>query len=71
MDIRTGISFLQSLSHLFYCHEMIFTKLSQMKQEAKGAFKDFGTLLFLHVVLYLALRIFFYIWLLPVPFALY
>lgn len=33
-----------------------------MKQEAKGAFKDFGTLLFLHVVLYFAMRIFFYIW---------
>lgn len=62
MDIRTGISFLQSLSHLFYCHRMIFTKLSHMKQEAKGAFKDFGTLLFLHVVLYFALRVFFYIW---------
>jgi glucan phosphoethanolaminetransferase (alkaline phosphatase superfamily) len=41
---------------------MIFTKLSDVKQEAKGTFKDFGNLLFLHVVLYFALRIFFYIW---------
>ncbi|MBC7458629.1 MAG: hypothetical protein H7235_10140, partial [Bdellovibrionaceae bacterium] len=41
---------------------MIFTKLSDMKQEAKGAFKNFGSLLFLHIVLYFALRLFFYIW---------
>ncbi len=32
-----------------------------MLQEAKGAFKDFGTLLFLHVVLYFAMRVFFFI----------
>mgnify|MGYP000843993930 FL=1 len=45
---------------------MIFTKLSQamqaLKQEARGAFKDFGTLVFLNVILYLLIRVFFYIW---------
>ena len=62
MDVCTGISFLQSLSHLFYVHDMIFTKLSCTLQEAKGAFKDLAGLLFLNLILYFFLRLFFGIW---------
>ena len=70
MDVRLsvsiGISFLQSLSHLIYCHEMIFTKFSKAMQSAKQAapqaLKDFGSLLIINLIVYFGLRLFFYIW---------